>query len=1715
MFETIEDFYNRNLFLDAYSLCQHFFEDTERIKSETIRSITLLGRLAMRLGSRDLSDKIFRIAHDKAPEDPLVIHLFGRSKRYQRNLLLHIEEIESFPRDKLDRLEDEAVWLASSGWVYAMVRDFENAHRFINAANELNITQAWVKCCEAEVLCLEDRWPEALKAAEMSWVISPGMPQVATTLGRVKALMGDIPEAAFTILEAAGKIQSFETLLVGLWYLCAHAERSPKAESEKLAREAWELTDKILPLAPLADQSLLSKMAAIRSDIAWLMNDRVSMKAQAKDLQHPFYQKVIKNIETNETGVEYITGYKSIFQKHNTCLPTSIAAVAHHFGLEINADALAEELTYYGTAIWRVIDWLKERGYTVKPFIVDSKTAKALLEKNIPFVQTRKTVKSYHATAVVGIDEAADVLIIHDPSYSRLDKMLLTETGKEEAPFGPEALAIVSDTDRHLLDVIPAADSEPFVSFLDYMKIQETKGHRSGQQVIEELNARFPESPFIRRLEAIHLGLSGKAGAAIGIQKGLLEQYPDSEHVRQEILDNLWRTGNSALIREILSRIVCQKKIPGSRATQEWIYPPADYVSQYAGFLAIDQSGYNEAVDMLLAAIEREPSHAASYHALGDIQFQQSESEKSLLSYRCAANLELENHHFARAYLDGMAKIGRIAEGFEFLEKRTIKLGGTISGGEVWITLIDAYEDHGYPDKAIESMSRALSMRPEDHYLLSYSVGFWGRMGFKEEEKKNLAALHKIAHRIHFYSAAVTHCRRNGNWRKALINCQSWLEEEPNNIDARREYASLWALAEGMRSALTLTKEWMDANQGNDDLELLYYEYLKDLFEYDRQLEVLRTRLKRNPFDTWAYRELAFVLISLMGSDDNRDKGKIRQEVVQVIERYNELGPKEAAFFAIKAGLAAHDGKQEDAIKIYLKAIALDPEYIYAYREAWNCADDLPENKRRQIFSQMEKLMFRCPGFLHVAKDMANMAAEHFGYSEASKILDKWLVKFSDDPEVLLAKAELLLHYGQGKTDAIKAAALLEDEKTRFPNHLVLRSTLSQAYRILHDDEKWVTTSRELLKRFPLSSKERRQLAEYYQLSDELEQAATILKEGVQFAPLNDELRHDLIALLFRKGEKEGAIELVTESMSKMPENVRFRHEIVELLFANGVDELALKVAKEGTDVYPDGAALWKSYGDALWRSQLNSDIKAVETAYQKALSLNSHLLEAADRLAELYTYQGRFEEARKVCEDQKPFHHQKGGILTRLAWIERQRGNKSGAVRLLTEIVQQWPLERWSWRLLLEWIDEDHEWGLAKEVLKDVNSVMSEDPDFVGDKLCVLHKAGVQNQEIEEEWARLLSNFPENERIHTQRFDLLFEDQKLEEAEKVVDAIEKFVPDSPYFLARKTALKTDLNQFDQAIEAALSMMKLPYDVGVWCRRQVWQAFEDHAQLPYLIRTVLEEWEKGMEIESTFFEMMIKNLHREIEKPGSIERFLSFFKFKGGLEKRLLGLLENAVDRDDQRGSFTAAILDKLVDIDKRGLLIQFAQQHPDFTQNHTRVWQMVGHALVTISRKKNDKARQWLENWRSHPGCDLWVVSNLVVAIQNSKNLNKNQQLKLIHEHTSDAIQHLRADHTHQYMVCKYCEAALRLGRIKDFISCVDQFVTVLSDTESGCWQPEDDIHLPWVILQFSRLFKANSKKELTREMKNFHTELKKRKVGEWVCQVYQNIEFLIPEGF
>ncbi len=1660
----ILDLYNQNRYLDAHRLVGPLWDSPETIETLPVESIIHLGRLAGRLGGVQLRKRVFTFVLEKDPDNPLA-KFVARKTIHRFRLLDELTVYEAEPEPGFENPAWSASWFAGMAWVFAYSRDFDKARELIQKARELNTGKAWVSCCEAETLYLEDRWEEALAAAEHAWGASPGMPGAAAVLGKVLARMGRIHDAVERLAAVADDVQSFETMLTIIWYMCAAAERSEETKQRALAERAYDLSGKLAALAPLADEETTPNLAAARVDIAMLLDDRERIGAHAEESDSPFYKTILENMKKHPRGKMKILPFRHVFQKHLTCLPASIAAVLGCFGITLDEDALAHDLTYNGTATWRVMDWLEERGWRVKPFLVTPSLVRSIIGEGLPFVYLTEYVNSAHASAAVGIDEKTDTLIIHDPSHERWGVVLIESINEYEAPFGPEALAVVPEERAAALDRIPSEACEPLLYYYKYLKTRALQGARTGAKVLHTLERAHPDHPYTKRLKAIHLGAMGRLYSAIEIQKGLLKESPECIVLQRELLDNLHKSRNTALLRKILEDIVKRGKMPGVRKHARWRRPPSVYVARWADLAGVTRTGFKEAEKALLKALEVDIVDAECFHILGDVYLRQGRMKACVLPFRCASLLEEHNEHYAREACNALARVGREREGLEFLKKRVLKLGKSPLGSHSWITLVDAYEEYGYPDLAIETMKRALAQWDMDAALHSHAVEFWIRMGEWALAQMALKTVKASGMRVLHLRAAVDYHQRSGEWQTALALCEKWVKEAPFSMAARSRYLHLHAMKEGRPAALSLSEKWMKRKPNDDEFEELHYDMLKKMFKREARETLILARIRRNADDVWAWREYGFILLESARIRSGEEREGLLKKFERVRETCVHLSPDDPVTLVLEADEREIRRDWEGALSQYFKALSRDPDYAYCYSRIWECSESFSANQQEQVAYRLERILLQTVGRLHGARDLAFKIANRFGAKKALDAVERWRAKRWDDPEIIEAKADLLLYYGQGRSDAKIAAELLEEELKRFPNHFDLRLSLAHAYSILHREEDEITMLREMVRRDPLNGGVRSSLASVLARRGEAGEAIEILNRGILCDPRNETVWKRLASVTWNSGRPAEAIDVLTRGVDTIPGSIPLRENLVERLHEIGDNRGAVEAARKGIERYPDGARLWQAYGEALLRSDAHTDVGEMETAFRNALARNAGLFEAADALAVLLTEQRRCEEARQIMKRQAPLLGEPFPALGRLAWIKRMEGNGGEALEEMVRILQKQPRYSWGWSQALEWLREDEQWERARDLLKTVHPVMLEDPDFQSRRLMLLGDAGAPQKELEEEWKRLLDDFPEHESLHNKRIDILFAEEKWWEAHELITALKRFHPNSPFVLAREVKALVERGKPLEAVECASRIWTAPGDEDTWPDESAWASLAGAGQEKTATARLYDIAKTGRRIRRRPFSIMVENL-------ALIEKKKRFRFFGSETGARLAKLLEIAAGSDWDNGGYTAMILDKFIDMGDRRRVYSYVRENEDRCRESTPLWQTLGGIRRTGKQKDIRWTRNLMKDWRRRPGCEMWAVANYLMSLRASDvPFGSREDLDELHASSRDALEALPHDHTARYVVCVLCETTLRKKMEEAFVDHVNRFEAILMDDDEQWWMWPDYSWTPGFLLWFRDL--------------------------------------------
>ena len=1631
----LQKLYDSNRFLDAFQQSSEHWNPSTSIHDLSVEELIFGGRLATRLGGWRLSRRLFRAAYARDPSNPRVRYFTNHARRKRSQLLDNLRFFEANPDLCAEDPDMQASWLASHAVTWAFLRDFTSAHRCLERAHSLQCRDGWVTSCESDVLGLEDRWGEALNCAEVAWEINPGSPHAARSLSTSLLNLGRVPESAKRLADASENSQSYEVVHLACWYQCATAESLEGDDRRRALDSARAFAERLPILAPLADRNPRRFFSRTRLDIAELSDNHAEMEHWAEEARVPFYRKILANLRNNPEGLRIRLPFRRAIQKHEACLPTSLSSALATLGEHLDPNAMAAEITFGGTAEWAAGEWLEQHGFAVRFFAVTPETATLLIKNGIGFVLTLEWDDSAHAVAAVGLDEAAGTLIIHDPMAYRTTEYLLEGFTGNCNPFGMKGMAAVPRERAALLDqLLPVNDVVIMTAAQAHQRVLVRQGPTAAREVVADVANKLPSHAGTRLLRSIQAAEEGRSGEAVlGFQQ-LLNEFPNSPYLRYRLLEACRARGNTALMRESLAGVVERGILPGVQSQQEWLFPPARYVSEYADMLRYSAETLQSASALLHGLIRRQPHAADGWHVLGDLRWKERDIEGALLCFRIASCLASGNEHYAFAYGNALARNHREQEGFCWLESRVRKFGNSRPAVGTWITWISSLEAWGHPDNALSACTEAVAQHNDVPELLAFIVAFLARMGHWQEAEEHLGLLERTGNLPRFREAAVEFYRLRGDLQRAVEQAEGWVREVPRHMPARYALVDLIRKRDGEQPAIELASRWFTDSPGHDELGQLYYRQLAGESKRKKYFLLFR-RVKRDPEDGWAWRELAFICMQDYERASHRRQARLRARVLALLAQGDRTAPEDPATIRIHGRWHQVCGQWTEAVAAFLDSIDRDPTNSYGYQQAWDCSATFVAEKRRDVWERIEPIMMGSPGHLSIARETVPLLAQRFGVAVAEQAVTRWNQQRPDDPEIVESFADLLLEHGQGRTDAERAHAMLCPAVERFPHHLGLRLSLVRACRKLRKLTEAEAGLREILRRHPDNTGARIQLAWVHELRGERDQARTLLEEAGANDPQNRQVSDALVQVLIRHNFFDRAKCMIREVSDRAPRDVHWRDRAIQLLLECGDQEGAVATARAGVSVYPRGAYPWFLLGSTLKNLRRFAQPGEIESCFRRSVTFNPSFFNAADELSILLAEQRRYEDSEQVMLNIRPRMGDPSPALGRLAWIHRQQGKKYEALEEMSLAVRAHPWYVWGWSVLIDWLVEDKAWEQARELLGEIPEQLRTNPKFRRERLVALEKTGLPLPELDAEWNGLLHDFPEELSLHLHRYDLLREAERLPEAHAVLNLFQPSDPDNLYYLARLVEVRAQEKKSEEAVDAMQSIFYAEAEVSTWPADYSWEALKKAQFVDRAYQEARRYLEKHRRPTPRAFFILCSHALEQGKTVKKIPQshWASWFPDRG--VKELLSLLQLADASPWINGAYRARAMDRLNSVGHYRLVINYWNKHRAEVETDVATWSETSRALAALERK--GEAAKLLSSWRQRPGISMWVVANYVGCLSPLRSSG----LQEIIASSGDALRDLPHDHCARYLAHARAEAFALLGDKQGLLETWNQY--------------------------------------------------------------------------
>ena len=1679
----IRQLYEERRFLDAFALTGDIWQQPELAAAADAEALVLGARLAARLGNSKIERALYRYVLQTFPAAPLTRVYARGSTALHTAVFEYLKDFEREPRLATDDPKLNLYWLCQNAHLWALVRDFERAEALLAQAAAFDCDAAWLLTSQAHVALSQDAWEQALEFAEQAWALETGLKEVftANVLADCLTKLGRLAEAVTRLDQCVDASQCYQLATMTVWYLLAAAEHAQGDDQVRLFARCHAIMARLPALTPLADRYTRRLLQVIRMDVAMQEHAVDEMQALSTTLNDPYFQSIRENLQRNPAGRVTMGAFQPVWQKHNTCFPASIATVVQATP-PLDADEIAAALTYGGTTSWRVLDWLTAHGFAAKPFIFTAALAQRLFQQGLSFIYMTEEDNWSHAMAAIGHDAASGTLIIHDPSQTRQTRTIMAKVEEYYGPFSPEALAIVPAGRAAELAVIPAEASRPLELAVLFWKMHQEQGWSETQPLLAALQAEFPAHPMTQRLHAIYFANTGRIADALQIQETLLASYPNSVQCRRDLLLTLKQTRDTGRIRQVYADFVELNVLPG--VSQEKSYPSGIYVVDYADVLNFTSSDRAKATKYLQQVLLREPANAAAYHSLGDVLACQGRHAESILPFSIAACLKPEDDHYARAVCDAFVQSGDLAAGFAYLARRIADFGDSPHAAGAWLTQVGALENYGYPDQAIALFEQANRRFPDEPESMLFGTSFWLRMGRPEQARQLLETLAQKGHRLYFLEAAANFYYRRGEWEKALILATQWNALKPGDITAFRYYSHLAAFEDGRTAKIKLIREAVQQFANDEAFEELYFETLDELFRHEEKIALLRERVRRNSHDSWAWNELCHELVTKVELAEERRRPPMLAEVADVLQQCAQLGAGTFELCCLAARQKFCVGARPEAIALLFEALERNPAHPFPYTRIMDELRAFTEAEQADILQRLEAKLFCAVSFLSHAVDFAGKIAAQKGMAAAVAHVQQWRAQRPDDPELALGLARLWLDYGQSRSDAEKAAALLEPLVQRFPNHFDLSLALADADAILQRADDQIRAYRQMLDRDPLHQHARRQLSRVLAVSGRFAEAEQLLAEGCQIMPIDGRRWFDAALFYESRNQYAEALEVLRAAVRKLPEDIQLREQLIIRLLNHNLPAEARQQAEALRELYPEGAYCWYLLADTLHRSPDYSDLTQIEAFYRKALALNSALLAAAEGLAQLMASQRRYQEAHAVLNNLPEAAQDDPETRWLRAWIFRGEGQTAAGYAELETVLAKHPDFERAWHLVMNWLEEDQDWAKVKTLLAEIPPAPYIQLDFRTHRLELLQKAGIPITALDAEWEELTREFPENLRLQMSRFDVLVEAEQWDRAEELLAEAERFDPHASYLLARKVQLLAHRRKFAEALCAAVAIWTMPGDNEGWPENFAWEAYEKAGDKRALAQAALDALLAGSRLRMRVFVLLLQNLklvQAALKRPWR-ERFTSFARLTTPARiQAYFTLMERLHTAAWDPAEHLAAVLNHLDEIKCYGPAVRHCLKHAEYYRKMTPVRQS---AVMLMRRapgnRYNGLVRQWMQDWRELPGIRMWSVVNYLLAVAPDDSL-KTPRARMQEQFAAsrDCLQTLAFDHTARYVCCLYCEAALRLGDNAAFAAGIERYRAVLADEKTEYWIYNRRKHLPHTLLLFEALDNAANPKE------------------------------------
>ena len=809
---------NRGRWRDAFALVAPGW--TTSVTAGRCSTLLWLHELCLRLGfdtrRRLLHRRLLQLHADHPAVRALTIQELVRRGR----LLPAFEASRQPPAD--GDLAARSSWLVALARLQSELRDHDGAQARLQQARDLAGASPALTAEFGWAHLAADRIDEALQACADGLASWPDHPQLLLVDTWVRH-DANRAEASERLLDLHRRLQSphIDSVLASHWL--EHGRQSAALElwqallqqphHERTTRAAWR-------------HGVIQACRELGRD------DLALQHAEQQRGGHRVVTRLREHLQQGQGGGRVVLPVPFVRQDHMTCSPATMASLLRTFGVVVDQREIAAQITYDGTASSDELRWAQQRGLVVRFFPFDADTARALLDRGLPFAVTTRFETSGHRQAVIGYDRVLDTFVLRDPTGNFRREVTAEWLGRIARRGGECALLLPAELAHERQ--VPALPGEAETMAWLQLRVELEQGRRRGlEAAVDELLTRATGTLRFE-IETRLCGERGDRRRALELWQTRHDELPDDPywryHLVAELLDqNRWHEARTRL------------EAWADRGGSPWLE------QMLAEQWRHDARLRPAAERRLRRSLRWLGRDARSWQRLARLLADDGRHTEALPLFQVATGMAPHDEWLAQCHAEALRGAGDPEAAVAFLQQRVTRLGSRSPAPAG--TLAQLLDSLNRPDAAIEVLQQALHSHDTPAGRERLCQALLGR--HRHADARSLLQAAERFTAIDHALCSAQLARATGDRAGLRAALQAAVAAVPSHVEANRQLLEHLLAEDGRAPALARAEALLASDGDHAVLCTMVASFLQGIDEPERAGTVLQRLVDEHPHEHW------------------------------------------------------------------------------------------------------------------------------------------------------------------------------------------------------------------------------------------------------------------------------------------------------------------------------------------------------------------------------------------------------------------------------------------------------------------------------------------------------------------------------------------------------------------------------------------------------------------------------------------------------------------------------------------------------------------------------------------------------------------------------------------------------------------------------------------------------------------------------------------------